>query len=82
LPASGDDSIARFDVEMDDAFCVDRIQRVGNLNGSVEQFVGLEGAAGDALPEGFAFEQFYGDEGVALELVDVNLLSRGLNDGK
>jgi hypothetical protein len=42
---------------MDDPFCVRRVQSVGHLNGEVEQFSGLEGAAEDALPEGLAFEQ-------------------------
>jgi len=56
---------------MNDAFCVRRIQSIGNLNGHVEQFVGLDGTARDALPERLAFEQFHGDEGLTFGLVDV-----------
>ena len=71
MPALGDKHIGRLDVAMDDAFRMRRVQSVSNLSGEVEQFAGLEGAAGDALSERLAFEQFHRNEGLVLELVDV-----------
>ena len=43
-PLLGDEDIGGLDVAMDDAFRMRRIQSIGNLNGQIEQFVGLDRA--------------------------------------
>ncbi len=46
-------------------------ERVGHLHADVEEFVGGERPAGEAMLEGLPFEQFHGDEGAALVLVHI-----------
>jgi hypothetical protein len=56
---------------VDDALRVRGVQRIGELNGHLEQVVDLEGPAREALPQRLAFEQFHRNERLALGLADV-----------
>ena len=55
---------------MDDALRVGGVQRIGNLDGEVEQFVRLEQFPGNALLQGLALQQLHSDEGLAFVLAD------------
>ena len=71
MSALGDEDICGLDVAMNDAFGVGGIERVGDLDGQTERDVGLERAAGDAMFQRDPFEEFHGDEGLAILLADI-----------
>ncbi len=48
-----------------------RVQRVGNLDSQMDQFVNLEGLGRNAMLERLPFQQLHGDEGLASELISV-----------
>ena len=47
------------------------IERIGNLDGEVEQHVDAERLPSDSVPERLTFEQLHGDELPAVLLADV-----------
>ena len=56
---------------MNDAFCVRRIQPLGNLDRHLQKFFILQRAACDALLQRLPFQQFHRKEGLSLELGDL-----------
>ena len=71
LAAGGDEDVGGLDVAVDDAFGVGGVEGIGNVDGDFEKRIEFEGAAGDGVLEGFAFEAFHGDEGAAVFFADV-----------
>ena len=71
VAALGDEDVGGLDVAMDDAFAVGGVERVGDLNGEIEQIVEFHGAAGDGVLQGLAVEKFHGDEGFAVGFADI-----------
>ncbi len=47
---------------MNDAFRVRGVQSIGNFNGESQQYVRLDGSAGDAVLQGQAVQKLHGDE--------------------
>jgi hypothetical protein len=56
---------------MDDALGVRGVQRVGNLDPQVEQFVDLQRLAAEAVLEGFSFQLLHHDKGLAFVLANL-----------
>src|SRR5208283_4721248 len=82
VSALGREDVGWFYVAVDDAFCVGRIERVGDLDGKSEQNVGLDGPAADAMLQRGAVKKLHGNEGVALVLADlVNGANVGMVEG-
>src|ERR1700691_520120 len=63
MSAVADKNIRRFDVAMNDAPCVGRVERVGDLNGQWEQNIYFQRTAGDAMFQSQAINELHGDEG-------------------
>src|SRR5947209_13563094 len=64
---------------MHNAFSVSGVEGVGDLDGEIEEGLGVDGAAHDAVLQGGAFEKLHGDEGLALVLSDlVNCTNVGM----
>ena len=61
--ATGDKDVAGFNVAMNDAFGVGGVESVGDLDGEGEQGIEGHGAAGDAVLQRGALEEFHSDEG-------------------
>ena len=73
LAATGDENVGRLDVAVDDAFGVGGIERIGDLDGKVNNLLGRERAAANAHIQGHAFEQLHGDKtptGVFADFID------------
>ena len=71
LATRSHEKIGGFDVAMDNALRVGRVQRVGDLNSELHHLLHLQRPTLDAMLQGFAFEQFHGDERLAILLADV-----------
>ena len=54
LPTRRHENVCRLDVAMNDALGMRGVQRIGNLNRDLEQFLGLQPFRGDSLLEGSA----------------------------
>ncbi len=70
LAASVDEDVARFDVAMDDAFCMRSFQGVGHLNGGIEKRRDVERLPGQPFGQGLAIEELHHNEVLALMLFD------------
>jgi hypothetical protein len=66
-----DENIGRLNVAVDDAVGVGGVERVGDLDGEVEQRLEFELRARDEVLERLALEKFHGDEGLAVLLADI-----------
>jgi hypothetical protein len=71
LAALGDEKVGRLDVAMDDPLGMGRVEGVGNLDGCIQHLFALHRFSGNQVLEGLALEQFHGDEGLAVVLVDL-----------
>ena len=71
LAAPGHEDVGGLDVPVHDAAGVRGLEGVGDLDAEIEQGVELEGSRGEAVAQGFAFEQLHGDERLPVVLVDV-----------
>ena len=71
MAALGDEDIRGLDVAMDDALDVSGVERVGNVDGNIEQAIEFERLAADEMLERLAIEKFHGDKGFAVLLADV-----------
>ena len=71
LAAIRHENVRRLDVPMDDPLRVRGLERVGDLDGEVKQFVRLERLARNAMLQGLSLQQLHRDEGLAFVLVDV-----------
>ncbi len=71
VAARGNENVRRFDVAMDDALRVCGVERVGNLDAQIEHCFDLQRLARDAVPECLSLQQFHGDEGSPIGLVDL-----------
>ena len=71
LAAVGHKNIRGLDVAVDDSLRVRGVERVGNLNGKIEQRFGLDGLAANTMLQRPPLEEFHGDERHAVLLVDL-----------
>src|SRR5436309_11002626 len=71
LPTVGNEYVAWFDVAMDNALRVCRLQGVGDLYRYMQQLFCFQRASVNLVFQLPAFEQFHRDEMVAFILVDV-----------
>src|SRR6202022_4406942 len=67
----GDENVRRFDVAVDDALRVSRIEGIGDLEGDLQQPLQFDWASSDEMLESRAVQIFHGDEGAASLLADV-----------
>ena len=56
---------------MDDAALVRAVERVGHLNSEIDDIVGLERRAREAIAQGLPLQQLHHDEGLAFVLADI-----------
>src|SRR5437016_505255 len=66
----GHENVGGLDIAMDDALFVCGVQGVSELDADVNGAQNGEGAEGNQLVEGLAFEQLHGDEGPAIVFLD------------
>src|SRR6266571_4840907 len=78
-----DEDVRGLDVPVDDALRMCCIQRIGNLDTQIEYYFDLQRLASNLVPECLPLQQFHGDEGSPIELVnlmdraDVRVIKRG-----
>ncbi len=83
LPSIRHEDVRGLDVPMDDPLRVCGIQRVGDLDAQIEHRFDLQRLASDPVPERLPLQQFHGDEGSPIGLVnlvdraDVRVVQRG-----
>ena len=65
LPAVRDENVLGFDVPMNDAREMGRIECVGNLQRRFQREFQVKGLAGDAFAKRLTFQHLHGDEGAA-----------------
>src|SRR5712691_1680095 len=70
MAATGDKNVRRFDVAVDDALAVRRVESLRNLDAHAKQFVGPERAALNAMLERLTFEELHYDEKLPIRFVD------------
>ena len=81
------EDVRGLDVPVDDSLRVCRIQRVRDLDAQIEHRLDLHRLASDSVPERLALQQFHGDEGSPIGLVnlvdraDVRVVQRGRSFG-
>ena len=71
LPAPGHEDVRRLDIAMDDPRAVRHVERVGELNGHIQQLLQRERPAGNKVLECRAVEMFHHDEDAAGVFADV-----------
>ena len=71
LPPSGDEDVGRLDVPVDDPSSVRGFKTVGHFERHRQDLAQPPPLRKDGLSQGLALEQFHGDEGLPLILVDV-----------
>ena len=71
VAAISDEDVGGLDVAMNDAFRVGGVERVGDLDAEIEEQFQIEGAAVDAMLQGFAIEAFHCDVGVTVGFADI-----------
>src|SRR5208283_283325 len=71
VASGGDENVGGLDVAMDNALGMRGIEGVGDFGGEGEDYLGIHGAAADAVLEGGAFQKFHGDVGLLAALADV-----------
>src|ERR1700693_5322649 len=74
LTSIRDEDVRGLDVPMDDALRMCRVESVGNLDAQIEHRFDLQWLASDPVPECLPLQQFHGDEGSPIGLV--NLVDR------
>jgi hypothetical protein len=70
LAASSHEDVRWLDVAVDDPLTVCRIKCIGDLNAQIEHRLDLQRLATDPVPERLPLQQFHGDEGSPIGLVD------------
>ena len=70
LAARSEEDVGRLDIAMDDPLGVGSGERVGHMNGDIEEFVDIHGLAPDALLQALALQLFHDDEGMAVVVFD------------
>src|SRR5262249_42285404 len=71
MPTLRDEYIRWFDVPMNDAFRVRRVEGIRDIDGDTEQFVQFQCATGDSAVQGLASQILHYDEGTTVLLADV-----------
>ena len=71
VAALGDENIGGLDVAVDDSFGVRGVESVGDFDGEIQENVGLQRLARDAMLQRHAVEEFHGDEGPTVLLSDL-----------
>src|SRR5689334_5254664 len=66
-----DENVRRLDVAVDDALRMRRVERIGQLDGDVEQVLDFQRSAVDAIAEALAPERLHHDVRRALVVADV-----------
>src|ERR1700746_245573 len=74
LPSICHEDIRWLDVPVDDSFGMGCVERVRDLDAQIEHLFDFERLTIDLMPEGLPFQQFHGDEGSTIGLV--NLMDR------
>ena len=74
LSSIRDEDVRGLDVAVDDALRVGRVQSIGDLDAKIEHSLDLQRLAADPVPERLPLQQFHGDEGSPIGLV--NLVDR------
>ena len=64
------ENIRGLDIAVDDALCVCRIERVGDLDRQAYQHIGVDRPAGDAVLQRHAVQKLHGDERLAVLVVN------------
>jgi len=67
----GDKDIGGLDVAMNDAAGVSGLEAGGDVDGNVEEFIGIERLVTQEMLESEAIEKFHGDESLAVLLTDI-----------
>jgi hypothetical protein len=70
VAALGDENFCRFNVSVDDPFCVGGIECVGSLDRYRQQTLRCQRTISDHVLEGHALEIFHGDKSSSLVLAD------------
>jgi len=87
LTSIRDEDVRGLDVAVDYAFGVRSIQRIGNRDAQIEHRLHLQRLASDLVPERLPLQQFHGDKGAPIGLVDfvnradVRMIQRGRSLG-
>ena len=71
VSALGHKQVCGLDVAVDYAFCVCRVQRVGNLDGKGQNQLGFHRSPSDAVFQRQPVQKLHGDEGLSVLLADV-----------
>ena len=71
MAALGNEDVGRLDVAVNDAFGMCGFERVGSLNGEIQQEVHGKGPARDALLQRRALDQLHHQEMMALDFSDL-----------
>src|SRR5262249_19049858 len=66
-----DEDVPRLDVSVDDPLCVRSIQSVSDPDGNTEQMLKFHGLTRDSVRQGFTFQIFHSDEGLAVFFADI-----------
>ena len=71
LAPIGDENIRRFDIAVNDAFRVRRVERVGDVDGERQQLLERQRIAVDRFLERSAFEQFQNEKRFPVVFADL-----------
>jgi len=70
LPSIRDEDVRGLDVAVDDALGMCRVESIGDLNAQIEHGFNPHRLAGNPVPERLPLQQFHGDEGSPVGLVN------------
>ena len=71
VSALGHKQVRRFDIPVDDAFGVSRVERVGNLDGEGQNQFGFHRSPADAMLQRHAIQKLHSDERLSVLLANV-----------
>ena len=71
MASFGYEDVGWFDIAMDDAFRVRRIQRIGDIDGNGKQCSGSSGLPAMRCFKGLPFQKLHGDKGASVLFADI-----------